>query len=70
MGDVLEQIESALRSDSDARRDEALDAAHVEITRLRSSLVSLWSLAEAKDSPLTLEQVAIICKYTLNKFRK
>lgn len=38
MSDILEQIVSALQSDSDARRDEALDSAHVEITRLREQL--------------------------------
>jgi hypothetical protein len=68
MVDVLQKIEDALRSDSDARRDEALDDAYVQITWLRSSLVSLWTLAEAENSPLTLEQVAMICKHTLNKF--
>jgi hypothetical protein len=34
-GDILSKITAALTSDSDARRDEALDAAYVEIERLR-----------------------------------
>jgi hypothetical protein len=38
MTDILRQIEDALRSDSDARRDEALDAAHVEIARLHTAV--------------------------------
>lgn len=38
-----------------------------EIEWLRSSLVSLLTLAEAENSPLTNKQVASICKVALNK---
>lgn len=41
MTDVLDQIEYALASDSDARRDEALDSAYVEIDKLRSAISAL-----------------------------
>jgi hypothetical protein len=41
MSDILVQIEHALRSDSDARRDEALDAAYVEIVRLRDKIAAV-----------------------------
>jgi hypothetical protein len=39
-----------------------------EIAWLRSALVSLLALAEADNSPLTLSQVAVICKHTLAKY--
>lgn len=41
---------------------------NAEIAWLRSSLTSLLTLAEAKPSPLTNEQVASICRVTLNKY--
>ena len=51
-------------------RTDAKDLADkdTEILWYRSSLASLLMLAEAKDSPLTLSQVASICKHTLGKF--
>ena len=48
------------------RELERKDAA---IAWLRSSVVSLLTLAEAKPSPLTNEQVASICRVTLSKFK-
>ena len=47
---------------------EELERKDAEIMWLRSSLVSLWTLAEAENSPLTLAQVAVICKHTLEKY--
>lgn len=43
------------------------DSRDVEILWLRSSLVTLMMLAAANPSPLTNEQVAAICKVTLDK---
>lgn len=57
MTDILDQIEHALTSDSDARRDEALDAAYVEIERLRSAISSLhrvwWSGTDVDKDAVT-----------------
>lgn len=47
---------------------DPLQDALTEIAWLRSSVVSLLILAEAKPSPLTNEQVASICRVTLDKF--
>lgn len=57
MSDILDQIEYALRSDSDAKRDEALDAAYVEIERLRSAIGVLhrvwWSGPDVDKTAVT-----------------
>lgn len=45
-----------------------LERKDAEIDWLRSSLVSLLTLAEAQPSPLTNEQVASICRMALSKF--
>lgn len=45
-----------------------LERKDAEIMWLRSSLVSLWTLAAAENSPLTLDQVVVICKHTLEKY--
>lgn len=47
------------------RDQERKDA---EIEWLKSSLVSLMTLAEANPSPLTNAQVALICRVTLSKY--
>lgn len=56
-------------NDLDDLRDKAarVPQLEAEIMWLRSSLVSLLVLAEAKPSPLTNEQVATICRVTLSK---
>lgn len=41
-----------------------------EIDWLKSSIVSLLTLADAKDSPLTNAQVATICRHTLARYCK
>lgn len=51
MGDILEQIGDALLSFSDVRRDEALDAAYVEIERLRKALKRIEDIAIREDEP-------------------
>lgn len=45
-----------------------LERKDAEIAWYRSSLVSLLTLADADKSPLTLSQVAVICKHTLDKY--
>lgn len=50
----------------DYAKEKAVEAKDAEIKWLRSSLVSLLTLAEAENSPLTNKQVASICKVALN----
>lgn len=59
--DIIEWLRDPERSGR--RYDEAAD----DIAWLRSSLVSLLTLAEAEKSPLTNSQVAAICKVALNR---
>lgn len=63
MTDILDKIEHALLSDSDARRDEALDAAYVEIDKLRSAIGSLhrvwWSGPDVDKDAVTTACLAL-----------
>lgn len=66
MNDVLKQIEEALRSDSDGRRDEALDAAYVEIDRLRANHKDVVETKRGTDARLKvalagLQQIYTVC---------
>lgn len=54
--------------DFDLETGRDLERRDAEIAWLKSSLVSLMTLAEANPSPLTNAQVASICKVTLSKF--
>ena len=42
-----------------------LERRDAELMRYKSALVSLLTLAEADPSPLTNQQVAVICKHVL-----
>jgi len=53
---------------SDLEMGKQLARKDAEIMWLRSSLVSLWTLARAENSPLTNSQVEIICKHMLDKY--
>ena len=52
----------------DLEMGKQLERKDAEIMWLRSSLVSLWVLARAENSPLTNAQVEIICKHMLDKY--
>lgn len=71
MSGAEKEDEMSTRTQADREFDWAtgreLERKDAEIMWLRSSLVSLLTLAEAEPSPLTNAQVATICRVTLDK---
>lgn len=53
--------------DFDLQSGREIERKDAEIAALRSTLASLLVLAEAESSPLTLGQIATICRFVLDK---